>query len=282
MAETKVSDTAIAPGVQTIAPAPDAPAPPPEIPQVYTKYLSLRDWKAVDYKKSPNVEIIKYLTDAVIRDLKMIYPASATKIAITIAPIGQMQLIMLMRVLCLSSAAIGFSNMDIKILHMKDHFPTGSLERNAWMWFDNVCMNPGESLPSYIATFLSANGPVPDYVATVITEDMRATDVSAVGTAPMSFNDDVAQCAVQEVIDFMKLRMTKIAEAVIEFNQKFTIQFSGADISGILRSTWRGGSINRQFYSDLGAFAESFAEIKKYCKAAEAAAKKRGRKPKSG
>lgn len=257
--------------------------PLPEIPVAYAKYLSLRDWKAVDYKKSPNVEIIKHLIDSVVQDLKMIYPTSAAKIAITIAPLGQMQLIVLMRILCLSAATTGFSNMDVTIAQMKDHYPLSSLERNAWMWFDNVCMNPTESLPSYIATFLSVGGPVSDYVATVVTEDMRATDVGAIGIAPMSFNDNVAQCAVQEVLDFIKMRIIKIAEAVIEFNQKTSIHFSGADISGILRSTWRGGNINRQFYSDMGTFAESFGDIKKYGKAVEAAGKpKRGRKPKSG
>lgn len=274
MAEIKVTDA--------ITDHVEVRPPPPEIPRTYAKYFSLRDWKAVDYKKSPNIEIIKHLTDSVVHDLRIIYPTSAAKIAITIAHMGQMQLIMLMRILCLSAATAGFSNMDITITQIKEHFSPSSLERDAWMWFDNVCMNPNESLRIYIAT-LSVNGPVPDYVSTVITEDMRATDVRSVSIAPMSFSDDAAQCAVQEVIDFMKSRMIKIAEAIIEFTQKPNIQFSAADISAILRSTWRGGNINRQFYSDLGTFAESFGNIKKYCKAAEAAAKpKRGRKSKSG
>lgn len=266
---------------KTVAGPADNLPPPPEIPRVYAKYFSLRDWKAVDYKASPNVEIIRHLIDSVVRDLKIIYPTSATKIAITIAPAGQLQLIMLMRVLCISAATSGFSNMDIKIAQMKEHYPLSSLERNAWMWFDNVCMNPNESIPSYVATYLGVGGLVTDYAATVITEDMRATNIDSIRIAPMSFNDNIAQCAVQEVLDFVKMRIVKITEAIIEFNQKTSIQFSCADISGILRSTWRGGNINRQFYSDLGMFAEAFGDIKKYCKSVEAAAKKRGRKTKS-
>lgn len=282
MSDAKTVDAIVpdAPPVEIKSAVPTEP--PPEIPRAYAKYLSLRDWKAVDCKKSPNIEIIKHLTDAIVHDLKMIYPLSASKITVTIAPAGAMQLIMLMRILSLSAATIGFSNMDILIAHMKTHFPVSSLEYNAWSWFDNVCMNPTEALPGYIATFLGVGGPVCDYVSTVITEDMRATNVASIGIAKMSVNDNVAQCAVQEVIDFMKFRMIKISEALIEVEGKVAIKFTAGDISGILRSTWRGGNINRQFYSDLCEFGESFTGIKKYCKSIEDASKpKRVRKPKS-
>lgn len=273
MAESKLSEV-VAPVVAQSA------ARPPEIPRVFAKYLNLRDWKAIDPKKTPNAELVKHLIDAVIYSLKMIYPASAAKIAITISYGGMVQLIMLMRMMALSAATIGFSNMDILIMHMKEKTPLSSIERDIWLWFDSVCMNPSESLRNYVSTF-SVDELVTDYVATVITEDMRATDIAAIGIAKMQFNDIVAQCAVQEIIDFVKFRMIKICEALIEIDEKVSVRFTAADISGILRSTWRGGSINRQFYSDLASFGETFGDIKKYCKSLEDAAKpKRGRKVK--
>jgi hypothetical protein len=119
-------------------------------------------------------------------------------------------------------------------------------------------------------------------VASVITEETRATMFGAKDIPKMSISDEVAQCAVQEIIDFLKIRIQAVIEPAIEIDGKVTIRFTAADISGFLRSTWRGGNIPRQFFSDLAGLGESFAEIKKYCKAVELAAKpKKSRVPKT-
>jgi len=250
-------------------PKTDAPetktADPLCIPRVYAKYIDETSLTLVDCKKNPNKEFIAYLHNNIVARFRMRYPALGDDFYIKLESSAQVQLLMLVRILCVSTLENGLSDKYYDYVDgICGNFHLASVEHDAWSWFAGI-FGPGQTC----ASFQTIN--VPKELLDIAEKMVIAEAVS--GSLPGSsaragnYSDRIVECVLFVVADAISQRVFDLYSAAVDLDAKPNARISNTDINGILR-LFNHGRIpaQSQFFIELGQFGSKFETIKREIK----------------
>lgn len=241
---------------------------PGEFPVIYAKYVDSRCYEVADNKKSPNKEFITFLISAIIARFRARYTSLNPEFSVKLEGSGQVQIIMLTRILCISAITKMFKN----IVHggigsLREQFHITSIEHDAWTWFAGA-LDPQEKC-SVFNTFPVSHELVDIAKKIVITESAA---FSLPGYAERIADGESSDCAVECVLGVVANKLSQrifdFFSPMVDLEQKTSIRITNTDISGILRLFNHDRIPARsEFFVELGMFGSKFEIIKKEIKA---------------
>jgi hypothetical protein len=245
---------------------------PPIIPKSYAKYVDERCLQLIDSKKSPNKEFIAFLLGSITARFRSQYPTLGEDFVVKMEMSAQVQIIMLMRILCISALGSGFSNILYGCFdNLREHFNLASIEHDAWAWFAGAA-GPQEKC----SVFLSLA--IPDELLSVaekiVSAEDDATSLPGSSVRDVDRGDRAVECILTISADTISRLVFDFFSPLIDLDGKTSIRLSSTDINGILR-LFNHGRIQSQFqfFIELGQFGNKFEALKREVKAKEAALK---------
>ncbi len=256
-----------------------------ELPACYARYVDEKCWQLVDSKKTPNKEFITYLVNAITARFRARYPILDDNFAVKFEVAGQMQILMLARILYVSALTANLSNAindpstifasgAPSIVFASDickKFHLASIEHDAWAWFAGA-IGPNEKCSSLMSIAIPNES---TYIADkMIAIENASTAIPGSTIRVSSDGDRIVECALFAIVDSISRLIFDFWSPCVDLDAKTCIKLSSNDVSGILR-LFNHGRIpaQSQFFIELGQFGNQFEAIKKGIKAKDTATK---------
>ena len=282
--QAEVKEVATSPITAPTVPLPTRPIVS-ELPTCYARYVDEKCWQLIDSKKAPNKEFITYLINTITARFRARYPILDDSFAVNFSIAGQMQILMLARILYVSALTSDLTNaisnpstthasgapsiVFASDICKKFHF--ASVEHDAWAWFSGA-VGPNEKCLSLMSMV------IPNEL-THIAGKMIAIESSSISIPGSTVHasgdgDQIVECALFAVVDSIARLVFDFWSPCVDLDARTCIKLSSNDVSGILR-LFNHGRIpaQSQFFIELGQFGNQFEAVKKGIKAKDAATK---------